>query len=339
MMRAVVVEVRDVMALEEIRTLLDVRGYVENPLCYLGGLMCMIVFKEKRQALDFIEKEVASWNSVFTSAVLWKGQDLNYQRLVWLKVDGAPIHLRDEMLYERVVELFGKKIGEVEFSWLGPNNACGWAWVVADLGRMIDEEVVVVWKEKEYKVWVSEDHNRRLHSVIRGLGSQTPLAGSSCSFTGNGDEVEDGEIRVDMVESPAPVSTPVQATAGIVRELKKAETLVPVQAMTGSVRELEKAETLVNVHGNSEGHDTLGVVDPLVAQTPVNNNFSHVQQEGPKEGLILGQKNGPEVNEGLGPDPIITSRKRPRRIRSPELLSPNGNLFGDSDEVQRDQGM
>ncbi|KAJ0833732.1 hypothetical protein HanRHA438_Chr16g0735921 [Helianthus annuus] len=60
LMRAVVLEVKDVVALEEIRTILDVGGYGENPVYYLGGLMCMVVFNEKRLAVDFIENEVST---------------------------------------------------------------------------------------------------------------------------------------------------------------------------------------------------------------------------------------------------------------------------------------
>ncbi|XP_035844362.1 uncharacterized protein LOC118490677 [Helianthus annuus] len=205
MMRAVVVEVKSVVALEELRTLLDIGGYMDNPVSYLGGLKCMVVFKEKRLAIEFIEKESEAWSSVISSAVLWKGQDISYDRLVWLNIVGVPIQLRDNKLYDQIGEQFGRLAGGSQFSWSSSDNSSGNCWVVTEVGKRIDEEVKLLWREREYKAWVTEERNQDLQSVIAELTTSkfsTP-AKSSGSVAGQNEEVEEGEIPVGHDETPA----------------------------------------------------------------------------------------------------------------------------------------
>ncbi|MFS8031617.1 hypothetical protein Hanom_Chr17g01547921 [Helianthus anomalus] len=102
MMRAVIIELKNALVLKEIRRALDVGGHGEVPVSYLGGLNCMVVFKEKGEAIEFMKHVGYGWDQLMESMTLWKGRDMVYDRLVWVRITGIPIHLRDSKLYDKV---------------------------------------------------------------------------------------------------------------------------------------------------------------------------------------------------------------------------------------------
>ncbi|XP_022003420.1 uncharacterized protein LOC110900868 [Helianthus annuus] len=116
MMRAVIIELKNVLALKEIRRMLDDGGYSMYPVSYLGGLKCMVVFKTKREAVEFLDNSGYGRDQLVESASLWTGQDMQYDRLIWLRITGIPIHLRDSKLYDMVGGCFGRVVGESDFS-------------------------------------------------------------------------------------------------------------------------------------------------------------------------------------------------------------------------------
>ncbi|KAJ0682872.1 hypothetical protein HanPI659440_Chr16g0652181 [Helianthus annuus] len=209
MMRSVIVETKGVKEMGDVRKLLDSAGLRDSPVSYIGGLKLMVVLKDKRSALAFINRWEAMWRDVFASAVLWQGQDLPYDRLVWLNVQGVPIHLRGSGLFDKIGGLFGKVVCGLEFSWDGVDNSFGSCGVLMELGGKVDEQVDIMWSGKQYKVWVSEGHNMSFQSIITSLedSEMGSPAASKGSVAREEEFMEDGELPEEPAggdQDPAP---------------------------------------------------------------------------------------------------------------------------------------
>ncbi|KAJ0443202.1 hypothetical protein HanIR_Chr16g0818181 [Helianthus annuus] len=288
MMRAVILELKDIPALYEIRRALDKRGYGEYPVSYLGGLKCMVVLKEKGQAIRLTMNNGEEWEKIVTSAELWKGQDLIYERLLWVRINGVPIHLRDAKTYNDIGGCFGRVVGLSEFSWNDNDNSDSGCWVVTENGKFIEEEVNLQWNDKEYRVWVREEQNSSLKMVISELsieGKESP-AKTSGSAAAPADGMEEGEIRNDAVGG------------------ENAE-----DHAWGT----EPSTPMHEVHGKQE-REKLNVAAGM---------YQHINGDGETWSTRNVEAGNQEPNVDLGPGPNTKSRKRPRRNRSPQDMSPD----------------
>ncbi|KAF5764850.1 putative RNA recognition motif domain, nucleotide-binding alpha-beta plait domain superfamily [Helianthus annuus] len=143
-MRSVIGEVRNVKAFGSINYMLKASGFANCSVGYIGGLKVMIVFKDKKSAVEFVSMKKEIWEEALTSAVLWEGQQVDFERVACLKMVGMPLQLRDSKFFDRVGELFGNLVSSSEFSWHQVDNATGFSWVLTTVAKRIDEEVEVV---------------------------------------------------------------------------------------------------------------------------------------------------------------------------------------------------
>ncbi|KAJ0743804.1 putative RNA recognition motif domain, nucleotide-binding alpha-beta plait domain superfamily [Helianthus annuus] len=301
-MRSVIGEVVDVEAVGRIRSMLDNGGYHESPVSYIGGLRFMIVFKEKRLALEFIRRQEELWSEVLTSATLWEGKQPQYQRLVWIKITGIPIQLRDNELFNKVGEKFGKVVKGAEFSWDNPDNADGICAVLSESGLRLNEEVELLWDGKSYSAWIIETENDDFSLNLQHLtemNKEFPADSEASVFNGD-DEMEEGELREEGVNAPV---------MDIGNEPENDRVM----------SENEKSPTENEVHGGEERlHGEKEYAVHMEQNTRKSNDgsekliFSGKQQ---MSGSVLGFNIG--LNKGVGHGTSCRSRKRPRQARSP----------------------
>ncbi|MFS7950905.1 hypothetical protein Hanom_Chr07g00588701 [Helianthus anomalus] len=85
MMWSVIMTVKGVKEADGVKPMLERGEYEGCPVSYIGGLKFIVVFKDKRTALEFMAREEL-WGVVFNSVVLWEGQMLDFDRLAWAKI-------------------------------------------------------------------------------------------------------------------------------------------------------------------------------------------------------------------------------------------------------------
>ncbi|KAJ0668710.1 putative RNA recognition motif domain, nucleotide-binding alpha-beta plait domain superfamily [Helianthus annuus] len=68
---------------------------VDCKIFYVGGFNVLLVFKEDHEASEFLVNQ-EGWMKWFSHLDMWKGQAGAYERLAWLKIVGAPIHLAEK---------------------------------------------------------------------------------------------------------------------------------------------------------------------------------------------------------------------------------------------------
>ncbi|KAI3792999.1 hypothetical protein L1987_35611 [Smallanthus sonchifolius] len=91
-------------------------GYKEVTVSFIGGMKCLISLNSPELVKDFVTKTDV-WKDHLSSAVLWEGQEIPYERVVNLRMEGLPIVLREEETYRKIAGLYGKVIEPLDISW------------------------------------------------------------------------------------------------------------------------------------------------------------------------------------------------------------------------------
>ncbi|KAI3686742.1 hypothetical protein L1987_80428 [Smallanthus sonchifolius] len=137
--RAIVATMIDLEALKKINLIIkEIGGHAER-VQFLGGLSVLISFKENKEAEDFMVSAREALGR-FSSISLWEGQMLEFERFVWLKIQGIPLHLQRNEVIDSVGGVFGVMTGD---------------------GRRLDDEVVLQWQnnrvDADLNIEVEED--------------------------------------------------------------------------------------------------------------------------------------------------------------------------------------
>lgn len=123
---------------------------------YIGGLHVLLAFDVLTDAVDFrINKAV--WEKWFTKLDDWHGQSLSFQRITWLRVIGVPLHLSDEVVYKLLGGSIGKVIHKSQVSWNNGDLSIDCIGVLVGEGKRIAEEIKLKWRNKSFRVWVTEE--------------------------------------------------------------------------------------------------------------------------------------------------------------------------------------
>ncbi|KAM0008544.1 putative RNA recognition motif domain, nucleotide-binding alpha-beta plait domain superfamily [Helianthus debilis subsp. tardiflorus] len=149
---------RDIRRFSDLNVLLVTSGYPKAKVCYVGGLYVIIVFPEDYEAVEFIKKYDV-WNEWFSSLDMWEGQSLPYERLAWINFDGVPVHLAENMVFNKLAEHYGQVVHASELSLEVIDLSVNRAGVLVDHGELISDTAFLSWKGRRYKVWISEEQS------------------------------------------------------------------------------------------------------------------------------------------------------------------------------------
>ncbi|KAJ0524307.1 hypothetical protein HanHA300_Chr09g0298951 [Helianthus annuus] len=154
--RAVVGRVKDIEILINLNVLFRSAVSVNFKFYYLGGLNIMVAFEDEMDVSDFI-LNVQLWKEWFDSLDVWSGQTLAYERIVWLKFHGVPLHLAENKVFNDIASLFGKVIKGSELSISDWDLSTSYVGILVDTGARISGSTMIVWRNKKFKVWVMEE--------------------------------------------------------------------------------------------------------------------------------------------------------------------------------------
>lgn len=310
--RAVLAVAKSAQSVCEAKKMMELAGYSNVALSYIGGLNMLVVFKKREHANEFMMDKKLVWERFLTKVTIWNGQDVPFERIAGLKIIGMPILLRDEGNFERIGKLFGSIVCPSETVWSRSDNSTGECFVLTKEGRRIEEEITVTWNGKEYTVWVVEE----LKSWIPNFFGDTSSAWTEDSSTNDGNDtvMEEGEIRSPYMNVPAE-----KWEAGKVNSV--------IEKLDGHGEGSERS----HVHEIYVSEESME--DTLVGNRSTGDlNLVDGGNETRGEGCTPGGKNIlSSVEMGHGPLKTPTSRKRPRRVRSPYWDSPLD--FGLNNEI------
>ncbi|KAF5817421.1 hypothetical protein HanXRQr2_Chr02g0052801 [Helianthus annuus] len=137
-------------------------------LQYLGGMSLMVSFGSSEEAETFLSNKDL-WGPWFSSLDLWVGQVLAVERIVWIRIQGIPVHLFGSEVFRKIGDLFGKTVyvpPDVEEESDLSGKSVG---ILAGNECRVKEFVSLRWKDKVFRIWVSEDDSEWLPDCIRDL--------------------------------------------------------------------------------------------------------------------------------------------------------------------------
>ncbi|KAJ0457352.1 hypothetical protein HanIR_Chr15g0772731 [Helianthus annuus] len=111
-----------------------------------------------KEAADFL-LEVSTWSKWFSSLDMWAGQSMQYERVAWLKFHGVPLHLAENKVFDDAAGLFGKVIHNSQLSSSDKDLSVNYVGILVDHGKRIEDVVTLKWKNKRFKVWITEDRD------------------------------------------------------------------------------------------------------------------------------------------------------------------------------------
>ncbi|KAM0064942.1 hypothetical protein Hdeb2414_s0003g00108901 [Helianthus debilis subsp. tardiflorus] len=128
----------------------------------------MVSFGSSEETEAFLSKKDL-WGPWFSSLDLWVGQVLVVERIAWIRIQGIPVHLFGSEVFRMIGDLFGKTVyvpTDIEEERDLSGRSVG---ILAGNESRVKEFVSLRWKDKVFRVWVSEDDSEWLPDCIRDL--------------------------------------------------------------------------------------------------------------------------------------------------------------------------
>ncbi|KAI3730932.1 hypothetical protein L1987_62113 [Smallanthus sonchifolius] len=79
-------------------------------------MKCLISLNSPELVKEFIGNK-ETWKDHLISTMIWEGQEMQFERVAKLRMEGIPIVLREEKIFREIAGLYGKVIEPFEFSW------------------------------------------------------------------------------------------------------------------------------------------------------------------------------------------------------------------------------
>ncbi|KAJ0809125.1 putative RNA recognition motif domain, nucleotide-binding alpha-beta plait domain superfamily [Helianthus annuus] len=154
--KALVARMIDLEALKSIYLIL-------NDICpglgrvqYLGGLSVLISFEDNIMT-SLVLEAARGVIGRFSSVDYWEGQNFGYDHLAWLKVMGITLHLITDEVIDVVGSIFGKVAHRAKRSNSDGDLSYDYIGVLVGDGKRIGEEVTLLWRDRKFNIWVSEE--------------------------------------------------------------------------------------------------------------------------------------------------------------------------------------
>ncbi|KAF5812977.1 hypothetical protein HanXRQr2_Chr03g0092811 [Helianthus annuus] len=156
MNKTLIVRVIGLSTLVKLDKLFSVGEGMKVDLKYVGGLYMLVLFESFEGMVFF--KDVNSNAKVWFSWIkVWVGQALPFERIAWLKITGVPIHLLDSEVFDSVGRFYGKVVHASSMSYEATDLTFDLVGVLVWEGDRINDSVSLRWKDRKFKVWVTEE--------------------------------------------------------------------------------------------------------------------------------------------------------------------------------------
>ncbi|KAJ0456048.1 hypothetical protein HanIR_Chr15g0757951 [Helianthus annuus] len=139
--------------MEDLLGYLNIEGLTVR---YVGGMRVLLTFPSCRNAKKILQNEKELWMTWFHTLDVWEGQSFKFERVVWLKIMGVPIHLWDKEVFDKIAEHFGPIVHGSLASVNDGNLAHDSVVVIWEDGWKVAEKIEVQWRRESFQVWVTE---------------------------------------------------------------------------------------------------------------------------------------------------------------------------------------
>ncbi|KAJ0692373.1 hypothetical protein HanPI659440_Chr15g0585171 [Helianthus annuus] len=193
--KALVMRLVNLDALRSVNKILNNMILGGGRIQYIGGLMILVSCFDKAM-VENVRLEAISMPHIFSSVTLWTGQSFCYERLVWIKVQGIPLHLLNNEVVDRIGSMLGTVVHKANIGSADGDLSFEYIGILVGDGKRINQEVLLRWKGRKYRVWVMEE-----------------IGDWSLEFLSKSNTSQDnsGQGKSSEVNSPANDNSPVAA--------------------------------------------------------------------------------------------------------------------------------
>ncbi|MFS7991190.1 hypothetical protein Hanom_Chr12g01067881 [Helianthus anomalus] len=118
----------------------------------------LVSFEHTDEAEAFLNNKDL-WGPWFSKLDMWVGQVFAVERIVWLTIQGIPLHLLDFEILRKIGNVFGKTLYVPKDVGEDLDLTVKCVGVLVGHDNRIKEFICLKWKDKSFKLWVSEEEN------------------------------------------------------------------------------------------------------------------------------------------------------------------------------------
>ncbi|KAM0064532.1 putative RNA recognition motif domain, nucleotide-binding alpha-beta plait domain superfamily [Helianthus debilis subsp. tardiflorus] len=196
--RALVARMVNVDALKHIYVILDNMGHAAVSVQYLGGLDVLLSFEDAAKAM-MVHGTTVNMKEQFSAITLWEGQCFSFERLVWLKIQGVPLHLSTNEVLDMVGRLFGTVVHKANRAENDRDLSFEYVGVLVGDGKRISEEITLNWMNRRFRVWITEEMGEWVPEFV--AVNTTSKEGGSIHSDSDMEEDESGDSESESEES------------------------------------------------------------------------------------------------------------------------------------------
>ncbi|KAM0018702.1 hypothetical protein Hdeb2414_s0026g00676931 [Helianthus debilis subsp. tardiflorus] len=152
---ALVVRLKNVDDLRNIRVILKEMRIPGGAVSYLGGMAVLIKFNCKEHAV-MAKDELEGKKDEFDLIELWEGQDIKYERIAWLKIYGIPLQVMSNKVLDDIGSLYGYIVKSAQHEKDDVDVSFHYVGVLVNDGKRIQDVVTLKWRGKLFKAWIHE---------------------------------------------------------------------------------------------------------------------------------------------------------------------------------------
>ncbi|PWA63749.1 RNA-directed DNA polymerase, eukaryota [Artemisia annua] len=168
--KAILVKVASLEVLGKIRIILKEMGLSEGEIRCLGGFYVLISFKNKAHAI-MARDELFGRPEQFVYAAIWEGQEVPVERIAWLRVVGIPLCILDDRVLHSIGSFFGTVVKQAFLGRAEVDSSFHFIGVLVRQGGFINDELFLKWRQKTFKVWITEESKEWLTEFVEDCGS------------------------------------------------------------------------------------------------------------------------------------------------------------------------
>ncbi|KAI3767263.1 hypothetical protein L2E82_17353 [Cichorium intybus] len=202
----------------DIQTLVEDDGFSDTQVKYLGGLYVLIKFKVPRDATTFLQNK-ETWMNWFKRLDRSENFDLRFERLIWLKITGLPVHAWCDKNFEKIASNYGKVISNENSFDSCLDLSFGKIGVLSAIRTKINEECMVYVDDGNFRIGITEvdenwspfcfdttnsddssdDEDDEGNDTVMSDGGDENI-GISDTWIQDNDDTEEGEIKENKTD-------------------------------------------------------------------------------------------------------------------------------------------
>ncbi|KAM0035979.1 hypothetical protein Hdeb2414_s0015g00452891 [Helianthus debilis subsp. tardiflorus] len=151
-----IVRVKEFVMLTALRRILKELSDMKIEIKYVGGFVVILVFECHEEKKVFSDDKQL-WMEVFDRVEDWSGQNVDFERIAWLKVHGIPLNILCKKVYDDIASKFGTVIQSSQFAEEDNDLLVVCVGILTKYVDRIQQKIKISWRGNSRVVLIEEE--------------------------------------------------------------------------------------------------------------------------------------------------------------------------------------